>query len=162
MLKRLIVTLILTSLAGIGIASDALPPATETPILTIRADGAEYPLDLTGLRTLPQDEFVTETIWTDGPQTFTGVRMTEILNLLGTTEGTMTLIAANDYQITIPIADFTDDGALLAYERNGSPMTLRDKGPIWLVYPYDADPKFRTEVTYANSIWQLDRISITE
>jgi len=31
-----------------------------------------------------------------------------------------------------------------------------------MVYPYDADPRFRTEITYANSIWQLDRIEISD
>jgi hypothetical protein len=54
------------------------------------------------------------------------------------------------------------DGALVSYLRNGAPMTLRDKGPVWLVYNYDSDPAYRTEVIYANSIWQLDRIEITD
>ncbi|WP_296762669.1 hypothetical protein [Sediminimonas sp.] len=39
-------------------------------------------------------------------------------------------------------------------------MTLRDKGPVWLLYPFDSAPRFRTELHYARSVWQLDRIEI--
>ena len=39
-------------------------------------------------------------------------------------------------------------------------MTLRDKGPLWLVYPYDADTAYQSEVIYARSVWQLDRIEV--
>jgi hypothetical protein len=74
----------------------------------------------------------------------------------------MILTAANGYQIRLPVADFDPDGAIIAYDRNGSAMTLRDKGPLWLVYPYDSDPRFRSEIVYANSIWQLDRIAFTD
>jgi hypothetical protein len=48
---------------------------------------------------------------------------------------------------------------MIAYARNGEPMSLREKGPFWLVYNYDADPAFRTETVYSRSIWQLDRIT---
>lgn len=162
MFRRLALTVLLTFTPVICTAADTLPTTTEPPILTIRAKGETYPLDLEALRELPADRFTTSTIWTDGEQTFTGVRVTEVLDRLGLTEGTMSLTAANDYQITIDVGHFTPDGAMLAYERNGKPMTLRDKGPVWLVYPYDSDAKFRTEVVYANSIWQLDRIEITQ
>ncbi|WP_375172852.1 molybdopterin-dependent oxidoreductase [Pseudooceanicola sp.] len=143
-------------------ALDRLPQGEGPTVLTIRAHGAEHALDATALRALPADSFVTETIWTEGEQAFTGVRMTELLNRLDIHSGQITLVAANDYQIRIDVEDFTPDGALLAYERNGAPMTLRDKGPVWLVYPYDADARFRTEIIYANSIWQLDRIVFDE
>ncbi len=147
---------------ALTLARDALPVGDGPPVLTISAHGETHALDDAALRSLPSDSFETDTIWTEGKQSFTGVRVTEVLNRLDIHDGTMTLIAANDYRIKIDVAEFTDDGALLAYDRNGTAMTLRDKGPVWLVYPYDADARFRTEVIYSNSIWQLDRIEITE
>jgi len=39
---------------------------------------------------------------------------------------------------------------------------LREKGPLWVIYPYDSDAKFRTEVIYSRSIWQLDRLAIVQ
>lgn len=58
-------------------------------------------------------------------------------------------------------ADAQGHGLILAYLLDGQPMSVRDKGPLWLVYPYDASPAFRSEVIYSRSIWQLDRISQT-
>jgi hypothetical protein len=43
---------------------------------------------------------------------------------------------------------------------NGAEMSIRDKGPLWIVYPYDASDDFRSEVVYSRSIWQLDRIEV--
>lgn len=143
------------------LANDPMPASAEDPILTISLADTTHRLDHNALRSLPVDSFDTTTIWTDGVQGFAGLRMATLLERLGVAEGLVTLTAANGYQITIPVSEFTPDGALLAYERNGKPMTLRDKGPVWLVYPFDVDDRFRTEYVYANSIWQLDRIDIT-
>jgi hypothetical protein len=41
-------------------------------------------------------------------------------------------------------------------------MSVREKGPIWMIFPYDSVEAFRTEQTYARSIWQLDRIAVTD
>jgi hypothetical protein len=38
---------------------------------------------------------------------------------------------------------------------NGAPLSRREKGPYWLVYPYDSDPIFQSETVYTRSIWQL-------
>lgn len=116
---------------------------------------------LAQLEALPSAGFRTSTIWTQGPQTFEGVWFATMLRELGVSEGTVVLSAFNDYSITAQAADFTEGGALLAFRRNGRPMTSRNNGPLWLVWNYDADPDFRTESIYALSIWQLDQITIS-
>lgn len=118
-------------------------------------------LDEAMLRFLPSEAFSTSTIWTEGVQHFRGVRLRTLMDCLGIRDGVLTLTAKNEYLVEIPMAELRGDGALVAYERNGRPMETRDKGPLWLVYPYDADPAFRTETIYAQSIWQLDRIEVT-
>ena len=39
-------------------------------------------------------------------------------------------------------------------------MSLRDKGPLWVVFPYDASEEFRRDEIYAQSIWQVDSFLI--
>jgi hypothetical protein len=51
-------------------------------------------------------------------------------------------------------------GPIVAFARNGAPMPLRDKGPLWIVYPYDSNPDYQSELIYSRSIWQLDRIEV--
>ena len=51
---------------------------------------------------------------------------------------------------------------LVAYEMDGETMSRRQKGPLWIVYPFDSDADFRSEVIYSRSIWQLDRLEIVK
>ena len=121
----------------------------------------EYVFTLNDLRMHPKVMFTTSTVWTDGEQEFAGLWMHTLLQHLNVMDGHIELVALNDYRISVPVSDFRSGGALLAYERNGSPMSARENGPLWLVYNYDSDADFRSESTYARSIWQLDRIIIS-
>ena len=112
------------------------------------------------LSEMAQTTFTTTTIWTEGEQTFTGVSLHDFLMHLESDAASLRALAINDYSIEIPATDATPEGPIIAYMRNGEPMTVRDKGPLWVVYPYDSDPKFQTEEVYFRSIWQMDRIEI--
>ena len=74
-----------------------------------------------------------------------------------------TAVAAslNDYETRIPIADFTRFGVLLALKRNGEYMPVREKGPLFIVYPYDSEPELRSQKYYSRSAWQLARLVVT-
>ena len=134
-----------------------------TIVLPEASDGSREMLHLTldDLKSRPRAEFATTTIWTSGEQTFSGVWMHALLHDLGISDGKVDLVALNDYRISVPVSEFQQGGALLAYERNGMPMAVRENGPLWLVYDYDSDPKYRSESFYARSVWQLDRMIIS-
>jgi hypothetical protein len=70
------------------------------------------------------------------------------------------LRAVNDYVVEMPASAVSAQYPVVAYERNGNAMSVRDKGPLWLVYPFDADISFRTETTFSRSIWQLVEITV--
>ncbi len=153
--------------AAPAVADDFIAPSGEV-LLTLsgnigqtNAEGV-LALDMALLETLPQHEFSTSTIWTEGVVNFRGVLLRDLLEAAGATGSTVALTALNDYSIGMPVADATTEAPLLAYLMNGEPMSVREKGPVWLVYPYDADASFRTEETYARSIWQLDRIEVRD
>ena len=50
--------------------------------------------------------------------------------------------------------------SVLAFLRNGDEMSVRDKGPLWVVYPYDSTPEYQSELIYSRSVWQLARIEV--
>lgn len=104
----------------------------------------------------------TSTIWTEGKQKFTGVPLANLLAHMGIQEGTLIATAINDYSVEIPVSDALPDGPILAYLLDGKPMSVRDKGPIWLIYPFDQKPEYQTETVYSRSIWQLDRLHVVE
>ncbi|KNX42827.1 Oxidoreductase molybdopterin binding domain protein [Roseovarius tolerans] len=156
---RAVSAAILTSLI-IAIPPEATQAQTE-PTLTITDPQLDAPVILsrTDLMALPRTEYVTTTIWTEGPQRFSGVSLHDLMDHLKIEAEILEFKAINDYSITVPVSEIGQDNPMIAYARNGEPMSLREKGPFWLVYNYDFDPAFRTETVYSRSIWQLDRIT---
>lgn len=145
------------SLAGLQAAMAHAVTASEVLMTITTADGPrEY--DLEALQTLPQTSFATTTLWTEGEQEFTGVLLSDLLADAGITEGRILATAINDYAVEIPLDEIDDIAPIVAYHLNGETMSVRDKGPLWIVYPYDMSVEYQTEINYSRSIWQLDRI----
>lgn len=157
---------VLLGVGAVPAAADMMPVATGDVILTI--DGAlgpdapdgGYTLDLAALQSFAAEEFATTTIWTEGELTFTGVPLSALLKAAGATGTTVAAEALNGYSVDIPIADLEANVPVVAYHINGEVFSRRDKGPLWIVYPYDRDEKYKSEISYAYSIWQLQRLSV--
>jgi hypothetical protein len=71
-------------------------------------------------------------------------------------------LALNDYVTQIPMEDFAKFGVILALKRDGEYMPVRDKGPLFIVYPYDSRPELKSQTYYGRSAWQLKRLEVTE
>jgi len=152
--------------AGVGAATEPLSPPTEPAILTI--DGAlahtngggaarfDGPM-LDGFR---QVAVRTATPWTDGHPTFEGPRLADLLEAVGADGEVILAVAHNDYAVEIPLSDASEFGIILARKVNGTALTLRTKGPLWIIYPFDADPALAHERYYARSIWQLKKLTV--
>jgi len=121
-------------------------------------DGLDFDFDM--LAELPVTQIVTHTPWTDGLVTFDGVLLSDFLTYCGITSGMLDATALNDYSVVVPVSDAVAEGPILAYRRDGEVMSVRDKGPIWLIYPFDDNPDYRTEPIQARSIWQLRTLSV--
>jgi hypothetical protein len=153
--------------AGTAQAQDLATPTGEV-ILTVTGKisrtnaGDAAAFDVALLDSLPQHGFETSTIWTEGVDRYDGVLLVDLLAAVGATGATVRATALNDYRIDFPVDEAQADGPLLAYRTNGDFMSVRDKGPVWLIYPYDDADRYRSEETYAQSIWQLDRIEIAD
>jgi hypothetical protein len=151
-------------------AADAAPLAAPQGevILTVTGnihatnagDTAQFDLDM--LRDIDGTEIATTTIWTDGVRRFKGVSLLELVNVLGVSTGTLLASAIDDYTVSIPVSDAVKGGPIIAYLLDGNTMSIRGRGPLWVIYPYDQKAEYRSEVTYTRSIWQLDRIEVSD
>lgn len=135
------------------------PLRAETVLVVTKPDGGEASLSFSDLEAMPRVTFKTATLWTDGVQEFSGVPLKRLLQDIGITDGTVQAVALNDYSITIPVSGLEDHAPIIADRIDGKKFGRRDKGPLWIVYPYDADAKYRSEETYGRSVWQLVKLT---
>ncbi len=160
---RLFLWCALPLLSSLAHADTFAPPKGEA-IVTIKGaitasntpDGLV--LDLDQLKALPQHSFTTSTTWTEGKSTFQGVLLKDLIAAVGAYGTNVTITALDDYANTMPTTDAKEDGPMLAYLMDGKTMSVREKGPLWLIYPFDDNAEYRNEEVYAHSIWQIARI----
>lgn len=152
----------LVCVMGLGLMVPAF--AREEPLLTMTIEGAApLALDMAALDRLPQNDFATETQWTEGEITFSGPPLKEVLELAdpeldaGTS---VRLIAANQYEVTLDMKLLSEDVPIIATRMNGKTFGTRQNGPLWVVFPYDQDSRYQSEGVYSASIWQLIEIQI--
>lgn len=131
----------------------------DSEVLTIITKGQTTQLDRDSLMAMGPVSFTTTTPWTEGAQEFSGIPLRRLLPDLQDDE-LLLLSAINDYTVTMPGSGVDADFPVVAVERNGAPMSLRDKGPYWLVFDFDRGPEYQTETVYSRSIWQLVRIEV--
>jgi len=123
---------------------------------TNSSNGAQFDREM--LESLPKHSVTTQNPWTQGLHTYTGFSASDLLDQLGNQGTQLKVIALNQYVANIPLADFTKRGAIFATHKDGKVMSIRDLGPIMVVYPFDDDESLKTETFYGRSIWQVERI----
>ena len=69
--------------------------------------------------------------------------------------------ALNDYAVAIPIAELRALPVLLALDRDGQPLSVRERGPLWVIYPWSQHPELDDRIHRQRSIWQLTAIEVT-
>jgi hypothetical protein len=121
-----------------------------TPNAGERAD-----FDMAQLSAMPQHSFTTNTPWFKEPTRFTGPLLRDVLAAAGATGTTLTAVALNDYKVSIPFEDAMRHRMVLARLLNDKPMPVREKGPLFIVYPFDDSAELRSERYYNRSAWQL-------
>lgn len=122
--------------------------------------GKDAAFDMAMLEALPQHSFTTRTPWYDRPVKFTGPLLSDLLAATKAQGATINASAINDYTIQIPVADAKAHGIIVARLLDDQPMAVRDKGPLFVIYPFDSKAELRSSTYYERSIWQLKRMSI--
>ncbi len=146
--------------------AEDLPPPTGKVILTITGAvtrhnrGSDAVFDRPMLEAMGWSSFETRCPWYNGPTQFAGVLMRTLLQKVGASGQTLVVTAINDYTTQIPLADFSRYNVLLALKRDGNYMPVSDKGPLFIVYPYDSDPELRRQTYYSRSAWQVSGMQV--
>lgn len=164
--SMLLACLVLLCLGGAPAVARQLPPPAAPVILTVGGtigntnEAGAASLGRADLEALPQAAIATATPWTKGVRRFEGVRLSDLLAHLGAEGKTLKATALNDYKVEVPLADAERFGVLVAMRIDGEPMTVRDKGPLWLIYPLDDLPAAERPLAQTRMIWQLRSLRV--
>jgi hypothetical protein len=116
--------------------------------------------DMAMLEGVAQHSFSTKTPWFKDARKFTGPLLRDLLSLVGAHGTTLRVSALNDYRIDIPVEDARRFDVMLARLIDERPITVREKGPLFMIYPFDSDPTLRNALYYSRSVWQLKTIDV--
>ncbi|MEZ8466385.1 hypothetical protein AB6D04_19135 [Vibrio splendidus] len=123
--------------------------------------GQKHQFSREQLLLLPQKEITTSLPWLDGELVYSGVALQTVLetkDLPMTSQ--VTFVALNDYKIAVPKEDFDDYQPIIAIKQNGQFMSVREKGPYWLIYPLSSTPDIDNTDFHAKMIWQIRDIHL--
>lgn len=121
---------------------------------------AQAQFDMPMLERLPQTSFVTRTPWYAQPRKFTGPLLRDVLAAAGAQGTQLRAIALNDYHVDIPAEDAQRFDVVVARLLDDKPMAVRDKGPLFIIYPFDSHDDLRNAVYYTRCAWQLKAIEV--
>lgn len=116
--------------------------------------------DMKFIKSLPQRTFESQTPWYKDSVTFTGPLLRDVLAAAKVKGEVIHAVALDEYQAKIPFSDAQDYDVILAHQINGETLTPKNKGPLFVVYPYDSKPELQSVRFYERSIWQLKALRI--
>ncbi|QFU02778.1 hypothetical protein FIU83_14125 [Halomonas sp. THAF5a] len=149
-----------------GPVAQALPAPTGDVILTLGGDitrtnvGGEAHFDRAMLKALPSRVIETHTPWHSDRGRFEGPLVRALLEAVGADGDCLHIQALNGFEARAPRSDFYDHDVILAMSRNAEPLGIRDYGPLFVVYPFDAHPELLTEAVRFRSVWHVIRIIV--
>lgn len=153
-------------LAGAVVWAGPAPAQTgvTTGIAVVTPGGAvDRTLSTAEIEALPAARIRTATPWSEKSD-FDGPPLTDVLKLAGllpAAAGAMVVLtAADDYTVRIPLADIERLKPILAHRQDGKPLSLRTRGPYWLIFPFDDTTAIQNDLWYYRAIWQIIRIAV--
>lgn len=106
-------------------------------------------------------EVTTENDFVEQMTTFSGPLLRDLFgpSALSPTD-TISVTALNDYSTTIPAKDALDYDVIVAVLMDGKEMSVRDKGPFWIIYPMSDHPELNDPGYNDRLIWQLSKMEL--
>ena len=153
-------------LAGLSRANATNTAGTaETPgavVLSLRGKvrGGAVDFDLSSLEALGSRTVRTRTEWRTTPADWSGVPLDRVLAAAGAHGVALRLRALNEYFVRMPMADVERFAPILARRLDGRPLSVRDRGPLIVIYPFDDFDELDSQTFRDRAIWQLREIVV--
>lgn len=159
----------LKTLALVLVCSFAASPAlaAQTILEIVRPDGTVQPVTDEDFKAIGETTLTTplfsqpdSTETTPAVRTAKGPLLRDVLKHFQVSGAVAQAVGLDAYQIDIPVEDAMRYDVILATELDGKQLSVRDRGPIWVLYPLKDHPELNTPVYESRSIWQLKKLQL--
>lgn len=163
---RIVTALFALALSAVAPSAAPLEAPKGPVVLTVTGEitqagpDGKAVFDMAMLEKLPGRVTTTVTPWTKGETKFEGPLAKAVLEAVGAKGKTLVVTALNDYSVEIPVEDFVKWPVILATKMDGARMSVREKGPIFVIYPFDLDKSLYNEKYFSRSVWQVKSIVV--
>lgn len=128
--------------------------------ISIKNAGDRADFDMAMLAALPQHSFSTRTPWYKEARKFTGPLLKDVLAAAGIKGTMLKAVALNNFKVDFPVEDASAFPVVLARLMDDQPMPIRDKGPLFIIYPFDSNIDLQSARYYGRSAWQLRSLDV--
>lgn len=86
-------------------------------------------------------------------ETLQGIAVSQLLEKAGVEPSVqeVTFLSSNNYRVTVSLEDLKNYPILLAWGKNGKPLSRSEGGPLYLVFPYSDYPELPDR--YSDAFW---------
>lgn len=117
-------------------------------------------IDMAMIEALPVTTFSTATPWTEGNTQWTGVRLNVFLDYIGAGSHELHVKALDGYEVDFKKVDLEKYPVIIAYKKNGEYMSVRELGPLWIMFPFADYPELDIQFNRSMSVWQVREMEV--
>lgn len=140
-------------------ADDTLPLQ-----IVVEGQGPVALFSQSDLDSLTQQSIETTSPYFEGQIRFSGPQLEAVLQHASVSNVNdsrpITLRALNNYSVKTTTETLIENGAIIATRKSGSRLSLRDRGPFWIILPLSDRPELDNENYHRLLVWQLSHIEI--
>lgn len=128
----------------------------------VKQCNGDMALDGKALLALPQQRFTTKHTWAEQAEEFSGPLLKDVLSLAcpNIKVSRLMLKAINDYSVEMDFSKLQAYKPIIALSVNGQRLSIRNKGPLWVMLPVDEFAELPPRSLDDMMIWQLSDINI--
>ncbi|EOU2462657.1 oxidoreductase [Vibrio navarrensis] len=160
LLKKMVIQYLSYAFISIIILFGVNAYSAERVVLSVVNGTQTYHFTLKDLDGLPRSKIITTTPWTGENTVFEGISAITLLKIIGESKASFKVTALNNYWAMIPSEDIDKYNPILAIRKDDQLMSVRDKGPIWVIYPLSEFKDEKNEILHSRMVWQVNKIDV--
>lgn len=112
------------------------------------------------LHKMPRKVINTQNPWVAGVNRYEGVLLRDLMSAVHADGTVMTISALDDFRADMTAEEVRTIDVILADTFNGKDMDVRNKGPLFVIFPFTDEPNLAVERHLGQSVWQVNRITV--